>query len=96
MYEFNLYLCNKCTNNHIEYLETHHLNYSNKNNEEIFTGLCKESGHKMKLEYFCYNHNILCCAACLCSIKDNKNGQHSKCKVCSIKEIKEGKKRWNN
>ena len=90
--ECNLYLCNKCTNNHIEYLQTHQLNYLNKNNGEIFTGLCKETGHKMKLEYFCYNHNILCCAACLCTIKDNINGQHSKCKVCSIKEIKEGKK----
>ena len=90
--ECNLYLCNKCTKNHIEYLETHHLNYLDKNNEDIFTGLCKESDHKMKLEYFCFNHNILCCAACLCTIKDNKNGQHSKCKVCPIKEIKDEKK----
>ena len=24
--ECNLYLCNKCKNNHIEYLEIHHLN----------------------------------------------------------------------
>ena len=91
-FECNLYLCNKCTNNHIEFLETHHINYLNKNNEEIFTGLCKEYGHKMKLEYFCYDHNILCCAACLCTIKDNTNGQHSKCNVSSIKEIKEEKK----
>ena len=87
--ECNLYLCNKCTNNHIEYLENHQIKNLDKNNQEIFSGLCKELNHKMKLEYFCNNHNTLCCAACLSVIKSNGNGQHSECDVVPIKEIKE-------
>ena len=42
--------------------------------------------------YFCKNHNILCCAACLCKIKGEGNGQHTECNVCSIKDIKTEKK----
>ena len=53
----NLYLCNKCLNNHKEYLESHQLINLDKNNKEIFTGLCKEPNHKGKLEYYCKNHN---------------------------------------
>ena len=89
--ECNLYLCNKCTAYHIEYLDTHHNYNLDKGNQEIFTGLCKEVNHKNKLEYYCKNHNDLCCAACLCKIKSNGNGQHSDCKVCEINEIKEEK-----
>ena len=89
--ECNLYLCNKCLNIHIEYLETHHITNLNKNNKEIFTGLCQEENHKNKLEYYCKNHNKLCCVACLCKIKSNGNGQHSSCDVCNIKDIKEEK-----
>ena len=55
--ECNLYLCNKCTNNHIEYLETHYINNIDKNNQEIFSGLCQEQNHKNNLEYYCKNHN---------------------------------------
>ena len=94
--ECNLYLCNKCTNNHIEYLETHHINNIDKNNQEIFTGLCQEQSHKNKLEYYCKNHNKLCCVACLCKIKGKGNGQHSDCTVCYIEEIKEEKMRKLN
>ena len=90
--ECNLYLCNKCTNNHIEYLETHHLINLDKNNQEIFTGLCQEFNHKKELIFYCKDHNKLCCAACLCKIKENGNGVHHDCNVCSIKEIKEEKK----
>ena len=89
--ECNLYLCNKCLNIHIEYLETHHIINLNKNNKEIFTGFCQEVNHKNKLEYYCKNHNKLCCVACLCKIKSNGNGQHSSCDVCDIKDIKEEK-----
>ena len=90
--ECNLYLCNKCTNNHIEYLETHHLINLDKNNQEIFTGLCQEFNHKKELIFYCKDHNKLCCAACLCKIKEDGNGVHHDCNVCSIKEIKEEKK----
>ena len=88
----DLYLCNKCTNNNIEYLETHHIINLDKNNQDIFTGLCKESSHKIELKFYCKNHNKLCCAACLCKIKEEDIGQHFDCDVCSIKEIKEEKK----
>ena len=63
-----------------------------KNIEEIFTGKCNVSNHKMELEYFCRTHNKLCCAACLSKIKDKENGKHHDCNVCLVEEIKEEKK----
>jgi len=77
---------------HTEYLETHHLINLDKSNQEIFSGLCQEVGHKDKLEYFCKNHNKLCCSACISKIKENGKGEHHDCEICSIKEIKEEKK----
>ena len=54
----NLYLCNKCVNIHLEYLASHNIINLDKNNkEEILTGICKEDNHKIKLEYYCKNHN---------------------------------------
>ena len=90
--ECNLYLCNKCTNYHLEYWDTHHNYNLDKNNQNIFTGFCQEINHKNELKYYCKNHNTLCCAACLCKIKDNTNGQHFNCDVCLIEKIKEEKK----
>ena len=46
----------------------------------------------MKLEFFCKNHNLLCCAACLCKLDKKGLGQHKDCDVCFIEEIKEEKK----
>ena len=77
---------------HTEYLETHHLINLDKSNQEIFSGLCQEVGHKDKLEYYCKNHNKLCCSACISKIKENGKGEHHDCEICSIKEIKEEKK----
>ena len=89
----NLYLCNKCVNIHLEYLASHNIINLDKNNkEEIFTGICKEINHKDKLKFYCKNHNELCCAACLCKIKNKEYGKHFDCDVCEIKEIKEEKK----
>ena len=91
--ECNLYLCNKCTNIHQEYLDIHHIYNLDKNKiDDIFTGLCKEPNHKDKLQFYCKIHKILCCAACLCKIKEEGNGQHSDCDVCSLETIKEEKK----
>ena len=90
--ECNLYLCNKCTNIHIKYLDTHHNYNLDKNIQEIFTGICKEPNHKDLLEFYCKSHNKLCCAACLSKIKGDKFGQHFDCDVCLIKEIEEEKK----
>ena len=85
----NLYLCNKCTNIHSEYLEIHHIYNLDNNNQEIFTGKCYELNHKNDLEFYCKNHNQLCCAVCLCKIKTNGKGQHNECEVGLIKEIKD-------
>ena len=90
--ECNLYLCNKCTNTHSDFFGAHNIFNLNKKIEEIFTGKCKEFNHKLNLEYYCKNHNKLVCAACISKIKDQSNGQHSDCNVCSLNEIKEEKK----
>ena len=65
------YLCNKCENHHSSWLKSHHPYALNKD-EDIFTGYCQEKNHPNKLEYFCKNHNQLCCAACIAKI--NKGG----------------------
>ena len=91
--ECNLYLCNKCTNFHLEYLDTHHnYNIDKNNQDDIFTGICNEPNHTNKLEFYCKSHNKLCCIACLCKFKEKGNGQHSDCNVCSIENIMEEKK----
>ena len=69
--------------------ELHSLDTDSKNFN--FTGLCKEDNHT-KLNYFCKTHNNLCCAACLCKIKEKGDGQHTECNACHIDEIKDEKK----
>ena len=44
------------------------------------------------MDYFCKSHNILCCLACICKIKDNNNGQHSDCEICKIENIEKEKR----
>ena len=69
-------------------------NHSNKliKDNEIFTGICKEKNHPMKLEFFCRNHNQLCCVACLCKIKAKGYGAHKDCDVYEMEKIKDEKK----
>ena len=86
--ECNIFMCNKCANYHNEIFEQHHKYNSNENLNDIFTGICKEENHKNTLDFFCKNHNQLCCAACLSKIKEKGNGQHTDCNVCLIEEIK--------
>ena len=90
--ECKVFMCNKCLNYHNEFLENHHKYNLNEKFEEIFTGLCKEENHKNELEYFCKNHNKLCCLACISKIKEKGKGQHSDCEICSIEKIKDEKK----
>ena len=87
-----IYICNKCQNYHSDLFENHNLYKIDKNIPEISFLNCNEKGHSEKLKYYCKNHNKLCCALCICRIKDDENGQHSNCDVCSIKDIKEEKK----
>ena len=90
--ECNIFLCNKCLNNHLEYLENHHTRNLDKNCDEIFTGICKEENHKHELTYLCKTHNQLCCATCISKIKGKGFGQHSDCVICFIDEIKTEKR----
>ena len=89
----DLYMCTKCQKIHSNLCPHHHDYNLDKDVNEIFTGLCNEKRHSIELEYFCKNHNQLCCAACLCKIKGEVNGQHKDCDVCVIKDIKEEKKK---
>ena len=90
--ECNKYMCNKCENMHNELFEDHHIYKLNENINEIFTGICKELNHKNELEFYCKNHNKLCCSYCISNIKEKGFGQHSECNVCLIDKIKEEKK----
>ena len=90
--ECKKYWCNKCTNDHPDYFEEHHLLDLKKENQDLFTGLCSLENHNQELKYFCKNHNQLCCAACISKIKGNGDGQHSECDVCHIKDIHDEKK----
>ena len=85
------YLCNKCKNFHAEMDEEHKVIDINQKNE-IFIDKCKEENHNAKLEYYCIEHNILCCVACLCKIKEDGYGQHFDCNVTQIKKIENEKR----
>ena len=90
--ECRVYMCNKCQNIHSSPLFKSHHPYNLNKEDEIFSGVCKVKNHPMKLEYFCKEHNQLCCAACLCKVNDNGDGQHKDCDACNIKIIKDEKK----
>ena len=89
--ECRIYMCNKCENLHST-LHTNHQTYKLNKEEEIFTGFCQEKNHPNKLEYFCKNHNQMCCAACIAKINEKGDGQHKDCEIYSIEKIKEEKK----
>ena len=77
--ECKIYMCNKCEKFHSK-LFYNHLTYNlDKQIDDIFTGFCKEPNRKNKLEFFCKNHNTLCCAACLCKIEKDGVGLHKDC-----------------
>ena len=90
--ECKIYMCNKCDNHHSELFQSHHQYKLDKDSKLIFTGFCKEQNHLEKLEYFCKNHNVLCCASCIAKIKKNGKGQHTDCDVCVLSDIKDEKK----
>ena len=90
--ECNIYMCNKCEKIHSGLCQNHHTFKIDKNIKEIFTGFCQEENHNCELEFFCKNHNILCCAKCIIKIACKGKGQHKDCEVCYIEDIKEEKK----
>ena len=91
--ECRIYMCNKCENFHSELFQNHHqVKLNNDNSKGIFTRFFNEKNHLDKLEFFCKNHNKLCCASCIIKIKKKGKGQHSNCNVCIIEDIKKEKK----
>ena len=88
-----IYMCNKCEKLHSWLFHNHpQIKIDNKNNQDFFTGLCPEKNHKNELNFFCKNHNKLCCIFCLSKIKNKETGQHSDCDVCYIEDIENEKK----
>ena len=89
--ECKIYMCNKCENIHSSFFKNYQF-YKLNNEDEIFTGYCKEKNHQIKLEFFCKDHNQLCCAACIAKLKEKGCGLHKDCEVCVIENIKKEKK----
>ena len=79
------YFCNKCQNFHSEIFENHKPINLNKL-DEVFIDKCKEDNHNCKLEFFCKDHNILCCVACLSKIKEEGYGNISIVKFIILKK----------
>ena len=87
-----IYICNKCSNHHKE-LFKNHLTNNLDSKQEIFINKCKRVNHYNKLEFFCKNHNQLCCLACICKIMKEGYNQNKDCKVCDMKDIENEKKK---
>ena len=90
--ECRIYMCNKCENLHSSLFKNHNTLKVNKDIDILFTGFCNEKNHPNKLEYFCKNHNQLCCSTCIAKLNKKGDGQHKDCNVCEIENIKEEKK----
>jgi len=91
--ECKRYMCNKCDKLHLELFNDEHHQYKlDKDTNQILKGLCKEKNHFIELIYFCITHNKLCCSKCITKIKNEKEGQHTDCNVCSIKDIENEKR----
>ena len=85
-------MCNKCESLRSKLFPNHKTFNSEKNINEIYTGLCKERQHMLKLQFYCKTHNQLCCVACIAKIQEDNIGTHKDCTICTLKEIKEEKK----
>ena len=85
-------MCNKCETFHSKLFQNHKLINSENAEEELFTEFCQEENHNnYEIEYFCKDHNKLCCAKCIVKIKNNNDGKHSNCNICNFDEIKNEK-----
>ena len=87
-----IFMCNKCQNHHSQLFKGHNQYNLDENIMKLIAGICKTKNHNMKLEYYCENHNILCCAACIAKIKNKSDGKHKDCEIYTIEDIKDEKK----
>ena len=90
--ECKIYMCSKCEKMHSVLFTNHNTFKADKDIKEIFTGFCKVDNHISKIEYYCKDHNQLCCGLCISKIEGKGNGQHNNCNICFIEDIKEEKK----
>ena len=88
-----IYMCNKCEKHHSELFLNHKSFNLDKDISKIFTGFCKIKNHQIGLDFFCKNHNMLCCGLCIIKIKREGCGQHIDCNVCNIEDIIDEKKK---
>ena len=86
----DIYMYNKCSNHHQQLFNNHHIIDLNKDNE-VFINICKINKHQNKFQYYCKNHNILCCANCIANYEGEGNGLHKDCNISLIKNIKDEK-----
>ncbi len=90
-HECKSYFCNKCIIFHSDIFENHKT-CGIEQIQDILFEYCNEQNHFNQLDYFCKNHNKLCCISCISKIKGRGNGQHSECDICFIEEINSKKK----
>ena len=95
-HECKLFMCHKCLNHHAELFESHNQYNLDKDIQEIFIDICQEEKHPNKFEFYCKDHSILCCAACISKLEGKGYGQHKDRNVCFIENIKEEKKKKLN
>ena len=90
--ECRLFLCNNCLNFHSEIHDNHILYNLDKDLNDIFIDICKYENHINNLEFYCKNHNELCCVTCICKLNKKGYSHHKDCEVCEIKDIENEKK----
>ena len=88
-----IFMCKKCEKPHSDLFPKHKSFNLDKDFSKIFTGICKIENHNHELNYFCKDHNILCCGICITKVKRKGSGQHTDCDVCSIEDIIDEKKK---
>ena len=89
--ECKLYLCNECEKVHFGFFKNRHMFPLDEDID--FPKYCKEKNHQNELNYFCKDHNVLCCTNCIAKIKTRENGKHHDCNVCDINDICEEKRK---
>ena len=91
--ECKVYMFNKCSTHHKGLCKNHQQVNLNKDINDIYNELCEEENHHLIFEYYCKNHNILCCDSCITKLKWKGKGQHKDCEVCFLEDIKDEKKK---
>jgi WD40 repeat protein len=81
------YICDNCVKYHQSFAPDHKVTNLDEEINEPFNGLCQLENHQDELNYYCQNHNELCCAKCIAKIKRPGVAQHTNCKVCNVEEI---------